>query len=195
MNKGIGIVFFCGVVIWLTSGCKAVLPREDSRTKNAWTNFFDAQEAFERIKPHQTSLKDLHTMGFDYKKTANLRILTYLEIMERFIPNASITLDDLDADVRDCIESKNCCQAYELDLDVEQKQRFGNVFLDLFGFKKSTQITGWNFRALVLIKDDLVIYKLRSGQPNVDRVQKKVQPLGPFQELDDFVVKAAKSFP
>ena len=188
------ILWLASLVVMMSTGCKAFLPREDDRPKNAWTNFYDAQRAFDQIAPHQTSLQDLHQMGFDHGKTPNLKILTYLEIIERFIPNNSISLEDLDPDVRNCIESKDCCQAYELDLNILHKQRFGNVFLDIFGFKKSTQITGWNFKALVLIKDELVIYKLRSGQPNIDRVQKKVQPLGPFQELDDFVTKAAKTF-
>ena len=174
-------------------GCKSVLPREEERTKNAWNSFEDAQAAFENIIPHTTTAKDLHEMGFSHKCTPNLQILTYLDIINRFIPNASIAIEDLDPVVRNCIESKDCCQAYELDVLVEHKQRFGNAFLDIFGFTKNTQITGWKFNALVLIQDDVVIYKLRSGQPNIDRVQKKTKPLGPFQELEGVVTKAVKS--
>lgn len=132
-------------------------------------------------------------MGFSHECTPNLEILTYLDIIDRFVPNASISMEDLDPVVRSCIESKDCCQAYELDVLVQHKQRFGNAFLDIFGFTKNTQITGWNFKALVLIKDNLVIYKLRSGRPNIDRVEKKTKPLGPLQELDSVVTKAVKS--
>lgn len=183
-----------GGLLICSMGCKALLPKEDKRTQNKWQSFHDAQKAFDQIAPHKTTLEDLHAMGFDYSKTPNLKILTYLEIIDRFIPNASIALEDLDPDVRDCIEAKDACQAYELELGQQKKDRFGNVPLDVFGFKKNTHVTGWNFRALVLIKDDLVIYKLRSGVPNIDRVEKKTKPLGPFQEMDGVVSKAIRAF-
>jgi hypothetical protein len=53
---------------------------------------------------------------------------------------------------------------------------------------------GWNFKALIIIKDDVVTYKLRSGQPNVDRFEKKTKPLGPLQELDGLVGKIPGMF-
>jgi hypothetical protein len=164
-----------------------LFPTEDKRTQNVWNNFDEAQASFEKITPHQTTVADLKKLGFDPHSVPNIKLLTYLDVIKRFIPNQSITKDDLPVDIKNCIESKDCCQAYELDLDVAKSKRFGNLFLDIFGFKKKAHITGWNFKALIIIKDDLVIYKLRSGEPNVDRLDKKVKPLGPFQELDGLV--------
>ena len=192
MNRSL-IYCWLAITIGLSTGCKTILPREDERTKNAWSSFDEAQEAFEHIVPHATTMQDLHEMGFSHTCTPNLEILTYLDIIDRFIPNASISIEDLDPVVRKCIESKDCCQAYELNVLVQKKQRFGNALLDIFGFTKNTHTTGWNFKALVLIQDGLVIYKLRSGQPNIDRVQKKTQPLGPFQEMEGVVTKAVKA--
>ena len=106
------------------------------------------------------------------------------DLIERFLPNNSITKADLHPDVRACIDAKDCCQAFELSVDITQGKRYGKLYLDVFGFKKQNHITGWTFKALIILKDDVVAYKIRSGLPLVDRHEKKVKPLGPLQELD-----------
>ncbi|MGH8246535.1 MAG: hypothetical protein ACREUU_08885, partial [Gammaproteobacteria bacterium] len=90
------------------------MPTEDRRPRTPWTNFNDAQAAFDKIVPHKTTVADLKDLGFDPHSTPNVRILTYLDLINRFIPNNSISLNDLQPDVRACIESKDCCHAYEL---------------------------------------------------------------------------------
>ena len=74
--------------------------------------------------------------------------------------------------------------AYEVDLCITQSHRYGNVALDMLAFDRQTRETGWSFKALVLLEHDRVTYKLWSGEPNVDRLQRKKQPLGPFQEIE-----------
>jgi hypothetical protein len=161
-----------------------MLPSEDLRTRSAWKSFDEAQTAYDKIIPHQTTVEDLKKLGYDPHTSPNVRLLTYLDVIERFIPNQSITKADLLPEVRDCIESKDCCQAYELSIEVLRSKRHGNVCADILGFRKHSHITGWNFRALIIIKNDLVVYKLRSGQPNIDKLEKRIKPFGPFQEID-----------
>jgi hypothetical protein len=172
-----------------TTGCKSLFPTESKTTRTPWQNFDEAQAAFDKIMPHKTSTEELKALGFDPSTTPNIKVLTYLELIERFIPNQSITLNDLQPDVRACIESKDCCHAYELELDISKSKRYGNLALDVFGFKKNTRVTGWSFKALIIVKDDLVAYKIRSGQPNIERYDKKFKPLGPFQDLEGLVTK------
>lgn len=162
---------------------------ENHRSVTVWTNFDAAEEAFNRIIPHQTRVEDLKVLGFDPHTTPNIEILNYLDIIQRFIPNSSITKEDLHKDVRDCIESKEGCMGYELDLDIIRKRRFGNLVLDMTGFTKKTKVYGWNYKALILIKDGIVVYKLRSGQPNVDKIERKIKPLGPLQEIEGLLTK------
>ena len=176
-------------LVLTTSGCRALLPTEDKRARTPWTNFLDAEAAFDKIVPHKTTVADLKDLGFDPHTTANVKILTYLEIINRFLPNNSLTLNDLQPDVRACIESKDCCHAYELSLDISNNKRYGSVVLDVFGFNKKSHITGWKYNALIIVKDDVVSYKLRAGEPNVNRYEKKTKPLGPFQELDSVIWK------
>jgi hypothetical protein len=171
-------------LVSLTTGCKSMFPSDGSRAKTDWGSFDESQAAFDKIIPHRTTLEDLKQMGFDPHTTPNIKVLTYLDLIERFLPNNSITKADLHPDVRACIEAKDCCHAYEMSLDVTESKRYGSLFLDVFGFKKRTHITGWNFKALIILNDDVVAYKIRSGQPAVDRYDKKIKPLGPLQELD-----------
>ena len=166
-----------------------MLPTEVKRPRTPWHNFDEAQAAYDRIVPHKTTMAELKQMGFDPASTPNVKILTYLDLINLFLPNNSITLKDLQPDVRECIESKDCCHAYSLNLEISDSKRYGSVFLDVFGFKKNSHITGWTFKALIIVKDDTVAYKLRSGEPNVNRYEKKVKPLGPLQELDGLVMK------
>jgi hypothetical protein len=160
-----------------------------TKTRTNWKSFDEAQLAYDKIVPHKTTVDELKGLGFDPHSTSNIRILTYLDLIQRFIPNASITLNDLQPDVRACIESKDCCHAYEMDLEMTDAKRYGNLALDVFGFNRKTKTTGWTFKALIIVKDDVVAYKLRSGLPNVDRLDKKTKPLGPFQELESLLFK------
>jgi len=167
-----------------TTGCKSLFPSEASTTKTPWTNFHSAQTAFEKIVPYETTTEDLIAMGFDPYYTPNIKILTYLDILQQFVPNSSITLDDIDPAVRECLESKDACKAYQLELNIVNNKRYGNLALDVLGFRKKTKITGWNFKALIIIQNDLVVYKLSSGQPQVDKFEGRKRPLGPLQEMD-----------
>ncbi len=176
-------------LVHFTTGCRSLFPTESKTSRTPWQNYEEAQAAFDKITPHQTSLEELKSLGFDPASTPNVKVLTYLDLIERFIPNQSITLKDLQPDVRACIEAKDTCHAYELELDISRSKRYGNLALDMFGFKKNTRVTGWSFKALIIMKDDRVAYKIRSGQPNLERHEKKLRPLGPFQELENLVTK------
>ncbi len=151
-------------LVLLTTGCRSLLPTDDTRTLNQWQNFDEAQASFDKIMPHQTTAEELFKMGWDPETTPNVKILTYLDLIERFLPNASIRMEDLHPDVRACIESKDACRAYELTLDVSHSKRHGNVVLDVLAFKKNTTTTGWNFKALVIVKDDMVRDEMRRSR-------------------------------
>ena len=176
-------------LVLTTTGCKSLFSSTSHRSRTPWENFDEAQVAYDKVIPHKTTLTELKTLGFDPFTTPNVKILTYLDLIQRFIPNSSISIQDLQPDVRDCIESKDCCHAYEMDLDLTDSKRYGNLALDVFGFNRRTRTSGWRFKALVIVKDDVVAYKLRSGEPNVNRLEQKKKPLGPLQEMDNIVMK------
>jgi hypothetical protein len=192
--KAFAMCLLCLALGFLTSGCKSLFASSSQRTRTPWQNFEQAQSAYDQVIPHKTTVSELKNMGFDPHHTPNVKILTYLDLIQRFIPNASITMNDLQPDVRACIESKDCCHAYELELEMTDNKRYGNLALDVFGFNRKTKTTGWTFKALIIVKDDIVAYKLRSGEPNVDKLDKKTKPLGPFQEMDNIITKIISVF-
>ena len=194
MKKAFTSLLMSVALVILTAGCKTVLPTDDSRTRSGWTNFAGAQAAFDKIIPHQTRAGDLKTLGFDPASNPNAKFLSYLDVIERFIPNSSIRKEDLPDELQKCLAARDGCVAYELEVKSTHNQRYGNVCADVFGFVRKTHVTGWNFKALIVLQNDVVVYKLRSGQPEVDRFDKKVKPLGPFQELDNVLLSIPKSF-
>ncbi|MEW6306231.1 MAG: hypothetical protein AB1705_22420 [Verrucomicrobiota bacterium] len=171
----------------LQTGCSSLFTSGRSTVKSPWNNFAEAKAAFDKIEPGKTKKLELQEIGFDPYTNPNVRILTYLDIMNRFLPNNSMRLEDLPPAVRDCLKAQERSQAYELDINVTRSQRYGNLFLDMFAFNRKTRETGWNFKALVLFNDGMVVYKLWSGQPNLERYEQKKKPLGPLQELDGSV--------
>lgn len=168
----------------LTAGCGSLHTSGRTTTQSPWPDFTAAKAAFDRIEPGQTTITELRALGFDPYTNPNVRILNYLDIQSRFLPNPSIRVADLPAPVRHSLEAQEQSVAYELDLTVTRSQRFGNLFLDVLAFNRKTHETGWNFKALVLLNHDKVLYKLWSGQPNVDRFEQRKKPLGPFQEIN-----------
>lgn len=175
----------------VTTGCSAVLPKEDLVTRQPWKSFDETEQCFNRIVPHQTTVADLGTMDLDPHTSANMRILNYVELIARFLPHNGITKDDLHEDLQKCLAAKDACQAYEMKAEQRYSKREGNVLLDVFGFKRTTHVTGWSFVALLVLNGDTVVYKIRGGEPHVDRTEKRVRPLGPLQDLDGILGTAA----
>jgi hypothetical protein len=95
----------------LSSGCSFLLPTSQATAKSKWHSFREAEAAFERILPGATATSELAALGFDPSTNTNVRILTYLEIIQRFMPNQSITKEDLDPSVRSFIDSREHGQA------------------------------------------------------------------------------------
>lgn len=177
-------------LLLVATGCSFLLPTSRTTLKSKWSSFDEAKAAFDRILPGATATNELAALGFDPATNANVRILTYLDIIQRFMPNQSITMNDLDPSVRQFIESRERGQAWEMEVNDTKGKRYGNAFLDVTGFVKKTHETGWQFKGLLLIQEGRVTYKLSSGAPNLDRYDKKVRPLGPFQELEGVIARS-----
>jgi len=182
------------LLVLLTTGCQSLLPTERVSPDNKWRSYEEALASFEQVIPHVTTVSNLSVMGFDPLHSPNIKVLTYLDVLQRFFPSQSITKEDLPSDILECLKAKDCCKGYELIIESTNKKRFGSLPMDAMGFKKNTHITGWSFRALFVIQDGVVTYKLSSGEPKVDKKEKKGQPLGPFQSLENFLGKLPNMF-
>ncbi|MBE0626788.1 MAG: hypothetical protein IH606_18470 [Burkholderiales bacterium] len=164
-----------------TAACSALLPRGEAVTDSPWHSFEEAQQAFDQITLHKTTSADLKRLRVDPEITPNVIILNYSDVLRRFIPNPSIDASSLDLGVQECLRAATRCRGYEVDHRVLKRQRYGNFFADILNFQRKTDVVGWRFNAVVLITDDLVVYKLTGGQPAIHDHEKSTNPLGPFQ--------------
>lgn len=173
----------CGLTLAL-GGCGGVLLPSQSEIGTSKFESYDAVHgAFEKIALQQTSIGDMSGLGFDAQNAPNVGVMSYLDIVERFMPNSSMAFDRLDPAVQECIMARTNCQGYVFKIEHHDFQRSGSLLLDLFGFVHTTTETGWTAQVLVLVQNGHVTHKLLSGEPNVQIVRDDVQPLGPLQNL------------
>ena len=175
------LILLCCIFL---NGCSsALLPEVEQTTESAWNSFEEIKTDFDRIQPMQTHFEDLKEMGFDPFEAPNVMLINYLELIERFIPNSSITMDDLPKGVKQCLQARADCYGLLVNPKRLDSKRYGNAFLDVLNFKRKTRITGWEFEALLVLQEDLVMYKLWSGDPKILKHEKKTNPLGPLQDI------------
>ena len=168
----------------LTTGCQSLFMSNQTTTQSRWTNWDQVNVAFNRIVPDHTTLGDLKTMGFDPNVTPNIKIMPYVDVVPLFMPNPNIRLADLPIGVRVYVTAKQNNCAYLVELENVREKRHGSLLLDVLGFKRLTHKSGWQFKGIILIKDDKVVYTLASGEPDISTDDSKIKPLGPFQEMD-----------
>ena len=162
-----------------------MLPRSTETTASPWQSYEEAQQTFDRIEPGWTTAFELTALSLDPDTNPNIAILNYADVLRRFLVSPSVTLADLDEGVRECISAKIDCRGFEVDQRSVRKHRNGSFWLDFLGFRKETHIAGWRFTGLVLLKDDVVVYKLTGGQPSIQQEERSSTPLGPVQAVGD----------
>jgi len=169
----------------LTTGCQSLFMSNRNATESRWTNWDQVTIAFNKIVPNHTTMADLTQMGFDPSVTPNICIMPYVDIVPIFMPNPNIHMADLPVGVEVYLESKTNNCAYRVELQDVRQKRHGNILLDMFGFKRLTHRSGWQFKGLILIKNNVVVYTLSSGVPNISSEDSIIKPLGPFQDMQD----------
>lgn len=181
LGQGHGGRLLLAVVALLATGCASVLPNESSHKVYPWATFDEVQKAYNSVELEKTTLADLKTKGFDPESIPNVTVLSYLDVVNRFSP--ILDKSDLPHGVQKCIIAREKCVAYVASPANINKERVGNVALDLLGFRKETKVTGWRFDAVFVMVDNVVVYKLWSGTPDIEEYEKRMQPLGPAQNI------------
>ncbi|MFA7241365.1 MAG: hypothetical protein WC091_14735 [Sulfuricellaceae bacterium] len=179
-------IFRLAIVVLLLGGCTSLLPRSVATVESPWHSFQEAQQTFDKIIPNKTTLSDLKQLNLDPATNPNITILNYSDVLRRFIPpGGSVNASDLDEGVMDCILARTACKGYEVDQRKLKRNRIGNFWLDFMNFKRDVDIVGWRFNGVILIKNDLVVYKLTGGQPVIHETEENRNPLGPFQGIGE----------
>lgn len=174
------------------SACGSVLlPQQTNTANGSFRTYADLQNAYDRVVPGRTRVAELGSLGFD-KAAPNVEQLSYLGVMDRFMPKANVRYTDLAPQVQACLHARERCMAYVFRPSLTVSHRTGDTMLDVFGFDRTTVNNGWSAEVTLLIQNDRVTYKVISGKPRIEETQEKVQPLGPLQDLGGAVVPAAE---
>lgn len=182
LRSGLALLAAAG----LASAC-AVLPSTATSSKSKWTTYDDAHKAYDTVVLDQTTHKDLQFLGFTPEGNANVRILNYVDVGNIF--GSSFRPEDLPQGVKTCVNAQDGCVGYVVAVRNINNKRNGNVAADLFGFRKSTHITGFEFQATLVLVDGKVVYKLWNGIPEVESFERQSTPLGPMQNLGGIIPK------
>lgn len=178
-----------GIVLALviSSGCRSLLPTSSDATLVQWRSFDEARAAIESIVPFQTRKSTLVSNGLDPLHNPAVTILSYPEIVQRFSAGNALRRDEYEQGIRRCLTAGQACSGYSISVKRVKSDRIGNFWLDMLGFVRRTNITGWSFNAMVLFVDDEVVYRVYGGQPNLHEMQVRRNPLGPLQSLGDAI--------
>lgn len=184
---------FALIFMGFLTGCSNVLPQQKTVVASPFDTYAEAEAAFGKVQPNHTDLDQLFNSGYNITTFPNVEVLTYLDLLARFLPRDSITLRDLDPDLRACLEKRLECRGYILKPSRIKRERVGNWFLDLLDFKRTEKRFGWEAEALFVLHNDMVVYKLWSGTQRIDELREKTNPLGPLQNIGSAVSSAVDS--
>ncbi len=171
----------------LVGGCSSMLPRARNES-SPFKTFEDARKAIDGLVPMQSNVTTLTQLGIDPVQQPNTLILTHADVVRRFVPSNVLKREDLDPGVLACLEARDACRGWEVTGARINKERTGNFFADFTNFSRRSETTGWRFNALILLVNDMVVYRAWGGQPSVIELEVTTNPLGPLQEMGPAIV-------
>ena len=175
-------------ILILSVGCSSFLPSKTVDTQTRWTSYQEVESVVKAIRRGHT-LEHVKELGLDVDKTPNVQSLTYLDIAKRF---GLIGFRDQIVAVPDGVKKMMFAaergRGYELNVEATRSQRIGNFWADFLQFRKKTHTTGWKFSVLLIVVNNKVEYVLYKGNPNIDKLEKEKNPIGPFQKINGYIL-------
>jgi hypothetical protein len=179
-------------LVILTAGCTSLLPKSKAESSE-FKSFEEARLAIEGLTPMKSTLGNLNSMGIDPVKHPNTTILTHADVVRRFVPGSVLGKNDLDPGVVSCLEARDACRGMDVVATRIEKNRTGNFLADFFNFSRRTDTTGWRFNAVILLVNNVVVYRTWGGQPSVNETEVRTNPLGPLQDSGPSTVSVSPS--
>lgn len=183
----VAIIFMAGAfILFMLYGCATLLPSSKAVVLAPWDSFQGVQAAYGKVVRNETTVHQLRKIGFDIYSTPNVKILNYLDIAAT---TQSIRYEDLSPGLARCIKARDDCKGFQIEPNVMVTKRLGNFWLDIFNFRRKSKGTGWRFKALFLIIDDVVVDKFWSGDPKIVLNTDTKNPLGFFQDSGSMILQ------
>jgi hypothetical protein len=151
---------WCVAVVLLLFLLAANLLRHVSPDANAADVPLTAlKAAYARVVPGETAAPELSRLGFDTGR-AGVKRLSYLGLMEKFVPRDSADFDRLAPAAQKCLATPEGCSAYLFRL----ARAHGSEAQAAFGFVNAAEAAAPGVvEVLFLIHDGRVVHKAMSG--------------------------------
>lgn len=190
INRSFSLVLtVCAAAVM--AGCGSLLPTATTDAAQFKT-FDEARQAIESLVPYESDVAALSRMGIDPIRQPNTLILTHSDIARR-VTNGNLQIrDDLDKGIQACLKAGDACRGWEFNASRITKVRTGSFFLDFTNFRRTTETTGWRFNAMILMVNDVVVYRTWGGQPAINEVEVRKNPLGPLQDSGPTIVQGGR---
>jgi hypothetical protein len=108
-------------------------------------------------------------------------LIPYPDIVARLAPYPGLPLPLLDPGVRQCVEAQAACRGFLFHFETQERRRTGSFWLDFLNVRRTTEVTGWSFDALVIVSNGTVLFRNYAGLAQIDRFERQSNPLGPLQ--------------
>jgi len=174
--RNVKAILFAVVAIVLVGGVVLVeTPRQGDAAKSKVLTGRDLLAAYERVKPGVTRASQLGRFGLD---AAHAQVLSYLGVMERYVPHDSVAFDRLDAGVRDCIVARDRCMALVFRAAGPTRAATNHGLFSAFGLGAAAAAN--TPQVTLLIRNGRVAFKMISGVATTPGVRSAaIQPPSP----------------
>lgn len=183
-HRRLAIDIALAVVAILLAGCGALLPHGRSEDSSLFKTYEDARDALDRVTPYRATLAEARALGFDVGASSNVQEVPYPQWVGTLV-HPNVPLDRADVGIRDCLAAELACRAYLFRFSRIEEDRSGNFVVDFLNFRRITHRRGWRFEGLMLVRDGVVLFRNHGGQPHVEFVEDRRNPLGPLQGIGE----------
>ena len=139
-------------------GIASLLPRQQDANDHGIRSLKELADAYARVKPGATRASQLARLGFD-TSTPNVEVLSYLGVLERFMPHDTTGFDRLDVAIQDCIEARDRCTALVFKPSETHVREAGMLSMFDVGSAKAAD----EAEVTLLVQDGRVAYKTIRG--------------------------------
>ena len=169
----------------LLGGCATtnLMSSSDEETVGGanWKTYGEAEQFYNKVELGRSTVADLAILGLDLKTAKNVVVLDRTSLLALFMASVPGSFDYLDPAVKQCLTPNIDCTPYIVSKNEAKEVGEGSLTLRVLGFKKESRIYGMEVTMLLLVHNDVVVYKQIKGPPNgTERYKVERKPLGPL---------------
>ena len=172
-------------LIGVLARCESFGNRTEKETTNStWTSIRQIQWGFRAIEPYKTKTDNLAQFGFG-ENSPNVKKIDYLRLQEYLLgSNKDSGKDILPQAVQTCLSLKDACKGLVVKVRDTNKQGLESFSSRVLNGQKTTEITGWEFEAVIVLQSDLVVYaKPRNEESNIRTMTEEKDPRSLWEKM------------